>query len=730
MSAISNAFQVMVVFSAVDHLTGPMQRMAGQMGLCSQQTEELQNRLNRFKNMMFVGGGITAIGAVMAKGLQHAVDAAGELQSSLMGVRQSLGLTVSQFRNLQNVVMTEGIPTAFSAVQMGQLTEGMVGGGMGKTVTAALDPNSVARKVLREYIAYADVRYLGAYHENPRESVATASQMAHSYGVYDAEGTRKFLNTLNAALASYHGTSSEFNTQFGYYSGTAKTVGMSMPDAIMTEAFMGRLGLGAGRGGTNINQFLQRTLPNGQKKHDRAMQEAGFLDKKGHSVFFDGNTFAGWERASAVLQKFNKNFTDIAVKNRLLTAVFSEFGKRVAFKVMDKGSMEQLHNVRSEMSKVASITAQQEERNKSWEGQMKQLSSVIHDVVIQFGLGLMPIAQKFADKLNEIAAAVLEWTIHNPKIVEMAASFTLAATAVALVVGPLMLIHGALGWLFASGMIVTGIRLVGSAFVAAMGPMLAFAAVAAVVYATTIRNNQDILHAITNTSDHVGKVWTEHHKLMMKVASGEDINTNSFWQSISESAKECTNNIYASFQWLAENIPKALDAISNTFKTWVGYTNELLQNMKNLGWVNGPTTSQLDNAFAYAARNGKPGSGNIPVNSVQNEGVPGAQIHAVPKQNFFQRNFGHMFGYAGGTDFARGGWSMVGERGPELVNLPRGSQVIPNHRLGGGVSVGDIHVHGAPGQSEEAIADAVMRRLRQELRNRSYASPDAVLSSW
>ena len=33
--------------------------------------------------------------------------------------------------------------------------------------------------------------------------------------------------------------------------------------------------------------------------------------------------------------------------------------------------------------------------------------------------------------------------------------------------------------------------------------------------------------------------------------------------------------------------------------------------------------------------------------------------------------------FASGTDFAPGGLSLVGERGPELVNLPRGSQVIP-----------------------------------------------------
>lgn len=44
-------------------------------------------------------------------------------------------------------------------------------------------------------------------------------------------------------------------------------------------------------------------------------------------------------------------------------------------------------------------------------------------------------------------------------------------------------------------------------------------------------------------------------------------------------------------------------------------------------------------------------------------------------------------GFANGTNYAPGGLAMVGERGPELVNLPRGSQVIPNSELmAGGVT--------------------------------------------
>jgi len=64
--------------------------------------------------------------------------------------------------------------------------------------------------------------------------------------------------------------------------------------------------------------------------------------------------------------------------------------------------------------------------------------------------------------------------------------------------------------------------------------------------------------------------------------------------------------------------------------------------------------------------------------------------------------------FAGGTDYAPGGMALVGERGPELVNLPRGSQVIPNDVLRGGMSGGGSITYApaidARGASVEAVA--------------------------
>lgn len=43
--------------------------------------------------------------------------------------------------------------------------------------------------------------------------------------------------------------------------------------------------------------------------------------------------------------------------------------------------------------------------------------------------------------------------------------------------------------------------------------------------------------------------------------------------------------------------------------------------------------------------------------------------------------------FAKGVDNFEGGWAMVGEKGPEMVRLPQGSDVIPNHKLGNNITI-------------------------------------------
>jgi hypothetical protein len=59
--------------------------------------------------------------------------------------------------------------------------------------------------------------------------------------------------------------------------------------------------------------------------------------------------------------------------------------------------------------------------------------------------------------------------------------------------------------------------------------------------------------------------------------------------------------------------------------------------------------------------------------------IPGKALKAIT---------GSVPGMQAGGTVQHGGTVLVGEAGPELVNLPSGSQVIPNSQLGGTVHGG------------------------------------------
>ena len=66
-------------------------------------------------------------------------------------------------------------------------------------------------------------------------------------------------------------------------------------------------------------------------------------------------------------------------------------------------------------------------------------------------------------------------------------------------------------------------------------------------------------------------------------------------------------------------------------------------------------------------------------------------------------------GFAGGTDFAPGGMAWVGEEGPELVNLPRGAQVIPAHESARMGMTLNQTINVMPGATRETAEQAARR---------------------
>lgn len=90
-------------------------------------------------------------------------------------------------------------------------------------------------------------------------------------------------------------------------------------------------------------------------------------------------------------------------------------------------------------------------------------------------------------------------------------------------------------------------------------------------------------------------------------------------------------------------------------------------------------------------------------------------------------------GNAAGTDYWKGGMTWVGEKGPELVNLPRGSQVIPNHKISSAPAsvVVNVSMAGVLARSRSDLRDVakdLVGSIDEELRAKGMATimPGAV----
>ncbi len=69
---------------------------------------------------------------------------------------------------------------------------------------------------------------------------------------------------------------------------------------------------------------------------------------------------------------------------------------------------------------------------------------------------------------------------------------------------------------------------------------------------------------------------------------------------------------------------------------------------------------------------------------------------------------------AQGTNYWPGGLSWVGENGPEVVNLPRGASVTPNHKLGGGTNV-QVTIYAGIGTDGAAVGRQVASALEKHV---------------
>lgn len=144
-------------------------------------------------------------------------------------------------------------------------------------------------------------------------------------------------------------------------------------------------------------------------------------------------------------------------------------------------------------------------------------------------------------------------------------------------------------------------------------------------------------------------------------------------QELSQQVDETSDTIKVS----ADEIETANERVQRSFEEMANTSLNALQSLVSAvqsGDVVGILQSVLGLGQQLGVFSGGGGFGSASsINADALSSLRGSSLASLPA-------------YAGGTSFHPGGLAMVGERGPEIVNLPRGAGVTPNHALGGTVN--------------------------------------------
>lgn len=148
-----------------------------------------------------------------------------------------------------------------------------------------------------------------------------------------------------------------------------------------------------------------------------------------------------------------------------------------------------------------------------------------------------------------------------------------------------------------------------------------------------------------------------------------------FTEAVEQAALVVGQNFGPSIEAISDQIS---DRLPQELGTWANKSDvatvRVAQSFADMAQGISGSLNQLSNSLR--------GGGFLDIlSSVIGLGVQLGQAGAFGKN--VQTKLNNVPAYATGTNFHPGGIALVGERGPELVDLPRGARVTPNNELGG-----------------------------------------------
>ncbi|HZT12247.1 MAG TPA: phage tail tape measure protein, partial [Candidatus Baltobacteraceae bacterium] len=207
-------------------------------------------------------------------------------------------------------------------------------------------------------------------------------------------------------------------TQMRYFAPKAISSGISRDDILDLGAWLDRMGLGQGRGGSGLNMLIKNLQAPAGKVKMSNLEALGVYGSDGSSRFVNARTGAvdlmGLMTYIAAQSQTWKTAGRGAEFNRHIARGFDTNAANVLQTLATMGGMEQLRRIKAQQAKMPSLEAAQAQLMGTLNNQTKLLISNFHSLATEIGFTLLPQLTAFVGGLAAATGNMAMWMHNHP----------------------------------------------------------------------------------------------------------------------------------------------------------------------------------------------------------------------------------------------------------------------------------------------------------------------------
>ena len=623
---------------------------------------------NMFEGARRVGATAMAGGAAGAAVIGLGANAAISYETAFAGVRKTVDATEEEYAALSQEIrgLAKTIPA--TAVEIAGVTE-------------AAGQLGISKEGLMEFTR--TMVDLGVATNMSSDEAATSLARFANITQMSEDDYSRLGSTVVALGNSLATTESEIVGMTMRLAGAGTQVGMTESDILAFAGALSSVGIAAEAGGSAFSKVMidmaSEVATNGENLGRFAkvagmsaaeFKEAYQKDASGAIISFTeglGKMSAEGQDVFGVLDELG--FSEIRVRDALLRASGAGDLFRDSLEIGSGAWAENLA-----LSKEAA------ERYKTTAAKLIILKNTLKDIGFTFGDMLLPYINSFADSIGVLAG---KFDNLSPGIKKFGAIAFVAGTALLLIAGPILLLVGILP------SIAAGFSMLGTISLGVLGP-IALAILGIAAAGVLLYKNWDKIKAFGLT------LWNSFKAQIEPFVPYIQNVFNAVKAILQVGFSAIKGIVQIAFVPIKALFVTAWEFIKSTIITAVevigGVLGGLMQTFSGIiDFVVGVFTADWGRAWQGVQDifggifNGIVAIGKGVINNligVINSFIGGLNsIKApdwVPLVGGKSANISLIPRLAKGTDFFEGGLAMVGEKGPELVHLPRGTQVTPH----------------------------------------------------